>query len=89
MHISITEGILKMLTSELTSVVRGTAKNIFGCVDTYIKIGYDNFLIIYYYTHTESLNMIYILFSVITTNSIEISFPETKILANLSLGIFW
>ena len=50
-----------MLTSELTSVVRGTANNIFGCVDTYIKIGYDNFLIIYYYTHTESLNMIYIL----------------------------
>ena len=37
-----------MLTSELTSVVRGTANNIFGCVDTYIKIGYDNFLIIYY-----------------------------------------
>ena len=50
-----------MLTSELTSVVRGTANNIFGCVDTYIKIGYDNFLIIYYYTYTESLNMIYIL----------------------------
>ena len=51
-----------MLTSELTSVVRRTANNIFGCVDTYIKIGYDNFLIIYYYyTHTETLSMIYIL----------------------------